>query len=300
MNLTIKQNLVPSNKYNIKCPHAMNPTRIVIHNTANDASAQNEIAFMIRNNDQVSYHFAVDDKEVVQGLPLDRNGWHSGDGANGKGNREGIAIEICYSKSGGDRFTKAEQNGAKLTAQLLKERGWGIDKVTKHQDYANKYCPHRTLDMGWQRFINMVQAELGNAPTHQPQQPQQPSGGYTGDSLVDYLKSIGVDSSFTNRQHLAQQHGIANYTGTASQNTQLLNAMRGGSAPQQVQQPSAQHYPAFNSNSIIDGLKSINVASDFNNRNNIAIANGITNYSGTASQNTHLLSLARQGELIRA
>jgi N-acetylmuramoyl-L-alanine amidase CwlA len=43
---------------------------------------------------------------------------------------------------------------------LLKERGWGIDKVFKHQDFNGKYCPHRTLDMGWQRFIGMIEKEL--------------------------------------------------------------------------------------------------------------------------------------------
>ena len=36
----------------------------------------------------------------------------------------------------------------------------GIDRVTKHQDYCGKYCPHRTLDMGWNRFINMIKAKL--------------------------------------------------------------------------------------------------------------------------------------------
>lgn len=50
---------------------------------------------------------------------------------------------------------------------------------------------------------------------------------YTGDSIVDYLKSIGQSSSFAHRKKLAQQHGIKNYTGTASQNTKLLNALRG-------------------------------------------------------------------------
>jgi N-acetylmuramoyl-L-alanine amidase CwlA len=227
MRITIKQNLVASNKYNIKCPYAMNPTRIVIHNTANDASAQNEIAFMIRNNNPVSFHFAVDDTEVVQGLPLNRNGWHAGDGANGKGNREGIAIEICYSKSGGDRFIKAEENGAKLAAQLLREHGWEIDKLTKHQDYASKYCPHRTLDMGWQRFLEMVKVELDAiSPTFIEAFITGESSAYTGSSLVDYLKSINVDSSFENRERIATQHGITNYTGTASQNTHLLNLLR--------------------------------------------------------------------------
>ena len=85
----------PSEKVEIKCPYAMTPTRIVIHNTANDASAANEIAYMLSNNKETSFHFAVDDKEIVQGIPLNRNAWHAGDG-NGKGNREGIAIEICY------------------------------------------------------------------------------------------------------------------------------------------------------------------------------------------------------------
>lgn len=159
MALNVKKIAMPQNKYSIKCPYIMDPTRIVIHNTANDASAENEIKYMQSNNNQVSFHYAVDDKQAVQGVDLWRNAWHAGDGVNGKGNREGIAIEICYSKSGGARFEKAEKNAAELAAQLLINFGWGIDKITKHQDYPTipKYCPHRTLDMGWDRFIKMVE-----------------------------------------------------------------------------------------------------------------------------------------------
>ena len=137
----------------------MTPTRIVVHNTANDASARNEVKYMQNNKSQTSFHYAVDDKEVIQALPLNRNSWNAGDGRNGKGNREGISIEICYSKSGGSRFIFAEKRAAKLIAEILDQRGWDISKVTKHQDYANKYCPHRTLDMGWNRFLKMIEAE---------------------------------------------------------------------------------------------------------------------------------------------
>ena len=160
--MNITKNLVSQSKYNIKCPYAMTPTRIVVHNTANDASAKNEIAYMISNNQEVSFHYAVDDKEVVQGIPENRNAWHSGDGENGKGNREGIAIEICYSKSGGDKFTKAEKNAVDLIVDILKRYNWGVNKVTKHQDYSGKYCPHRTLDNGWDRFIKMIEAKLNS------------------------------------------------------------------------------------------------------------------------------------------
>lgn len=176
--MKVRQMLVDPSKYSIKCPYSMTPTRIVVHNTANDASANNEISYMRTNNNETSFHFAIDDKEVVQGIPLNRNAWHSGDG-HGKGNMQGIAIEICYSKSGGDRFIKAEKNAAKFIAQLLKERGWGIDKVTKHQDYSGKYCPHRTLDMGWERFLNMIRAELGQAQVNTSTSSKEPN--YTGD-----------------------------------------------------------------------------------------------------------------------
>ena len=135
--MEIKQNLVNSSKYSIKCPYPMTAEFIVVHNTANDASAENEIKYMINNNEKVSHHYAVDDKEVVQGIPENRNAWHAGDGGNGKGNRKGIAIEICYSKSGGEKFILAEKNAVKFIAMKLKEKGWGIDKVKKHQDFMN-------------------------------------------------------------------------------------------------------------------------------------------------------------------
>jgi N-acetylmuramoyl-L-alanine amidase len=158
--MNIVQNFVSPSKYNIKCPYSMTPEFIVVHNTANDASARNEVAYMIRNDNKVSFHYAVDDKEIVQGIPENRNAWHAGDGSNGPGNRKGIGIEICYSKSGGSKFIEAEKLAAKFIAYKLKEKGWGINRVKKHQDFSGKYCPHRTLDMGWQRFLGMVQNEL--------------------------------------------------------------------------------------------------------------------------------------------
>ena len=160
--MNVVKNIVTEDKYGIKCPYSMIPSRIVVHNTANDASARNEIAYMISNNQEVSFHYAVDDKEIVQGIPENRNAWHSGDGEHGKGNREGVAIEICYSKSGGDRFIKAEKNAVDLIVSLLKKYNWGVDKVTKHQDYSGKYCPHRTLDNGWDRFIKMIESKLNS------------------------------------------------------------------------------------------------------------------------------------------
>ena len=161
MSYKFVSDILPKDLWGLKCPHSMNAECIVVHNTLNDASAENEIAFM-RNNDtkSTSYHYAVDDKEVRQAIPYNRNAYHAGDGEFGDGNRKGIGIEICYSKSGGKRFNDAEDNAAAFIAELLKEFGWGVDRVKKHQDFSGKYCPHRTLDMGWDRFLMKVRGYL--------------------------------------------------------------------------------------------------------------------------------------------
>ena len=173
---------MPSNKYSIKCPYAMAAEEYAVHNTANDASAMAEMSYMMGNNNTTSFHYAIDDYRVVQGIEENRNAYHAGDGSNGRGNRKAIAIEICYSKSGGDRFTKAEDNAAQFIAMNLKEKGWGIDRVKKHQDYSKKYCPHRTLDLGWERFLNKVRAYLGEPVS--PVSPSDPLAGKSTDELA--------------------------------------------------------------------------------------------------------------------
>ena len=166
--MDIRQNLVDSSKYSLKCPNKLELRYIVVHNTANDASANNEVAYMIGTNVATSFHFAVDDKEIIQGIPLERAAFHAGDGRNGKGNKYGIGIEICYSKSGGERFLEAEKRAAKLIAYLLKKYNLDISAVITHKDCSGKYCPHRTLDMGWERFVDMVKAEVETNKENEP------------------------------------------------------------------------------------------------------------------------------------
>jgi hypothetical protein len=52
----------------------------------------------------------------------------------------------------------------------------------------------------------------------------------TKTSVVDYLKSQGKDSSYSARKELATSMGISNYSGTASQNTQLLKKLQSGTS----------------------------------------------------------------------
>ncbi|MBC5628862.1 N-acetylmuramoyl-L-alanine amidase [Clostridium sp. NSJ-6] len=191
--MSLVKNLIPESQYSTKCPYSMQPKGICIHNTANDATAINERNYMARadNLNEVSFHIVIDDKEAIQCIPFNRNAWHAGDGGNGQGNRNYIAVEICYSKSGGDRFIKAEQRAAKEVATLLKQYGWIINNVKKHQDFSNKYCPHRTLDMGWKRFLNMIQSELNALNETSTQTP--PANSVGGIKVGSKVRVIGAN-----------------------------------------------------------------------------------------------------------
>ena len=162
----IRQMLVSADKYGIKCPYSMKPEGITVHNTANKAPAENEIKYMIGNDKEVSYHYAIDDKEIIQGILENRNAWHAGDGGGGKGNRKTIGIEICYSTGDKTKFEKAQENAAEFVAYKLKEYGWGIDKVYTHKHWSGKHCPHRTLDeYGWEYFLDLVEKYMGKQTT---------------------------------------------------------------------------------------------------------------------------------------
>lgn len=63
---------------------------------------------------------------------------------------------------------------------------------------------------------------------------------YTGNSIVDYLKSKGQDSSYTAREKLAAQYGISGYSGVDTQNTSLLSKMRAGTPAPTPVVPASQ------------------------------------------------------------
>lgn len=297
------RDLVPTSMYKYKCPYTMIPDTITVHNTWNDATAQNEINYMSSNYNYVSYHYAIDDVAVVQGIPENRNAFHAGDGS-GKGNRKSIGVEICYSKNGGSRYIKAEQNAVLFVAAKLKQYGWGTERLRKHQDWSGKYCPHRVLAEGrWASFVRRVQAELNRlngsgstsaakpapvTPTATPVSRPAASGpDYNTTSVVTFLDSIDEDSGFGTRAQLAAKYGIEKYSGTASQNSELLAELK--DAHRNPEKQATGNEPNYKTESIVTFLVSAGEDSGFANRAKMAASFGISGYKGTASQNTQLL-----------
>ncbi|SCL21516.1 peptidoglycan recognition protein family protein [Micromonospora inyonensis] len=64
---------------------------IAIHNTSNDASAEQEASYATRRTDEVSAHFYVDADSVIQSLDTRARAGHAG---SSTGNENAIAVEI--------------------------------------------------------------------------------------------------------------------------------------------------------------------------------------------------------------
>lgn len=129
---------------------------------------------------------------------------------------------------------------------------------------------------------------------------------YNGVSFVNALSEIGVDSSFANRERIANMNGISNYTGTAAQNEMLLNLLMNGylryletSGGSGGNQSGGSFFPRpdYNGITLVGALQAIDVDSSFANRERIASGNEISNYLGTTEQNNMLFNLLMKGQL---
>ena len=174
--MNITRDIIPSGRNN-RPGHSMEPQYLTIHDTGNTttgADAKTHSRYLkgqVAENVPVSWHFTVDESKIIQHLPLDENGWHAGDGAEGEGNRNSIGIEICENKDG-DRES-AEIHAAQLVVFLISE----VTSLKpfpgclkQHWDWTQKDCP-AVLRRGevhnweeWMKLINDIKEEKENVP----------------------------------------------------------------------------------------------------------------------------------------
>jgi len=237
MTIKIRKHLVSESiAKRVTYPGTNSKKYIVIHETDNTKKGANANAHGLLqargNSRKASWHYTVDDKEIVQSFSDNVQCWHAG---NEYYNKNSIGIEICVNSDG--NFKKAVENAVKLTKHLMDKYNIPASNVIQHNQASGKNCPRylRSGEKGvtWTDFERMIREnKTETKPKQQAAAKQtQSKAVYTGNSIVDYLNSIGVDSSFANRKKLAKKHGIKNYTGTATQNLQLLRILRDGAKP---------------------------------------------------------------------
>lgn len=75
-----------------------------------------------------------------------------------------INIEICVNPE--TDYYKAVDKAEQLAAQLLKQYGWGTDRLKRHYDVSRKNCPRRIQAEGrWPEFVKKTAAYMKGATT---------------------------------------------------------------------------------------------------------------------------------------
>lgn len=137
---------------------------ITIHDTGNTsgtATAQGHVNFLA-SLPGVSWHYTVDEKEIVQHLPDAKRGSHAG---NSTGNNESIGIEMAVNFRA-DHY-RTWQRSARLVAELLVKHNLGLNKVRQHNDWSGKDCPRTLRNAGlYPMFTELIRFEYERLTTY--------------------------------------------------------------------------------------------------------------------------------------
>lgn len=143
----------------------LKPLSITIHNTDNPNAGAGAVAHskFIRNTGYymlngkqhwISWHYVVDDKFIIQNIPVSEQAWHAG-----PGNASSIGIEICM--NAGMNAAAAYQNAAALVATMVNDLGLKASDIVTHESWTGKHCPSVLLQGdNWQKFINLIAQNL--------------------------------------------------------------------------------------------------------------------------------------------
>ena len=148
----IRKHLVPSGRQ-IKAKGTNRRRYIVIHETANTSRGANANAHARLqaggNSRSASWHYQVDDKEIVQSYNDTVRCWHAGSSSYAL---DGISIEICVNRDGS--YAKAVKNAQKLVKYLRKKHGIPWDRIISHKFITGKNCPTKMLaGNAWDAFV---------------------------------------------------------------------------------------------------------------------------------------------------
>lgn len=133
---------------------------ITIHETDNrrtSAGASAHGSLLSENVSEItSWHYTVDDSEIIHHLPDNEIAWNAGDNrTKDGGNINGIGIEMCVNLS--NDFEQTLRNTAELAAELLIAYDLDMNAVHFHEDFMVKECPHRLISEGrTEEFLEMI------------------------------------------------------------------------------------------------------------------------------------------------
>lgn len=134
---------------------------ITIHDTGNKSKGANAMAHsnFINNGSKSTWHYTVDEKQIIQHFDDSIRCWHSGDG-RGNGNMNSIGIEMCINSDG--NFNKTIENTIELVKYLMSKYNIPINNIVQHNKWSGKNCPSSIRSgkpIDWSTFKNKLISE---------------------------------------------------------------------------------------------------------------------------------------------
>ena len=169
---------------------------ITIHETGNTSRGSGALnhAKYINSGSKTTWHYTVDDAQVIKHFDETVQCWHCGDG-RGNGNLNSIGIEMSVNSDG--NFNKTIENTIELVRHLMNKYSIPINNVVQHNYWSGKNCPSNIRSgkpINWNTFIDRIK---NNKPAENILYKVQVGAFRNKDNAVklsNELKKLGYDN----------------------------------------------------------------------------------------------------------
>lgn len=193
-----------------------------------------------------------------------------------------VSIKRYYSDSAASKYTSVAE-------RTVRDEFRDDTELTISVPIMGAYMPNTTA--------RVIIDKLGIDATFFIKSVQYTKGISDGSNAI--LKLIPSDSAFEKLWNSSTAITLTNFTRLSKQ---LANYSSNVPTSSEDSKSDAKYFPActnYHGVSIVDGLRSVGASNSYAYRTRIAKANGISNYTGSGTQNTQLLNKLKSGVLIR-
>ena len=305
----------PAHKDNYTDGRSKKITEICIHHMAGVLTAKQCGAIFQRKGRNGSSNYGIGKNgEIAVYVNESDTAWCN---SNWDSNCRSVSIETSNSKNGGDWLVsdKVLNSLIKLVADIAKRNNMGKlvkgKNVTWHSMYAATNCPGKYLLSKMDYIVS--EANKINGIGVSSAKPTATTSSKKGTLTVNsgswnVRKGAGTNYAVvkvvkggTKLDYYGTSNGWYKVDGGyISPKAVKLNSTSTTKTTSSKPKVTYLANKKYKGSSLVDALKQIKVDSSFAYRKKLASKNGVKLYVGSASQNTKLLNLLKQGKLIKA
>ena len=138
--------MLPENKWKQFGEDGLIVHGLIIHNTGNNLSAEENYNILLESKNSNGCHFFIDNKQIIQCLPETWKCYTTGKGEDWA-YHNCLSLEICNLLLQED-WEQCEVNAKELIKEWLNEFNLTRDDIYYHNDFNQQfYCPNKLLDL---------------------------------------------------------------------------------------------------------------------------------------------------------